>query len=342
MSFDQLLHDNPICKLLGIQYPVMQAGMGYVAYGALAAAVSEAGGLGVIGAGSMEPQELRDEIDLVRSRTDKPFAVDILFGQVKSKGDSSARYEGNVQALIDITLEKRVPVLVSGLGDPSAVIDDAHGQGMTVMSVVGNVKQAKRMEEHGIDAVIASGADGGGHVGRVGTMALVPAAVDALRIPVVAGGGLADGRGLVAALALGACGVWMGTRFIATDEARGHINYKDKLVEIGDEGTVITRAHSGKTCRIVRNSFTKSWEGREAEIKPFPQQIIEVGWPASIKGRIEGDVDNGVLPAGQSTAMIHQIKPAGRIVLDVIEEARAVFQRWEQGRAIPSAAATPA
>lgn len=329
MKLDELFRNNPICKLLGIQYPVMQAGMGFLAYADLVAAVSDAGGLGVIGAGYMKPEELRDQIDLVRARTDKPFAVDLLFAQVKSKDSSSARYEGNVQVLIDVTLEKQVPIMVSGLGDPSAMLADAHKQGMIVMSVVGNVKQAKRMEEAGVDAVIASGQDGGGHVGRVGTMALIPAAVDALSIPVVAGGGLADGRGLVASLALGACGVWMGTRFIATKEGRGHINYKEKLVEIGAEGTVITKAHSGKTCRIVRNDFTRSWERREAEIKPFPQQLMEVGWPASTKGRLEGDVEGGVLPAGQSAAMIHEIKRAGDVVRDVVEEAREVLQGWE-------------
>ena len=139
--------------------------------------------------------------------------------------------------------------------------------------------------------MIASGHEGGGHVGRIGTMVLVPRVVDQVRIPVIAAGGLADGRGLVAALALGAVGVWMGTRFIATAEARGHDNYKRRITEIDEDGTIVTRAHSGKPNRMIRNEFTKSWEGREAEIKPYPHQLKEVGEPASYRGRIEGDLD---------------------------------------------------
>ena len=141
---------------------------------------------------------------------------------------------------------------------------------MKVMALVGTAKQAKAVERSGVDAVIASGHEGGGHVGRIGTMALVPRVVDQVRIPVIAAGGLADGRGLVAALALGAVGVWMGTRFIATAEARGHENYKRRITEIDEDGTVVTRAHSGKPNRMIRNEFTRSWEGREAEIKSYP------------------------------------------------------------------------
>jgi enoyl-[acyl-carrier protein] reductase II len=324
-----ILNNSPVCRRLGIQYPVCQAGMGHVAHGDLAAAVSEAGGLGVIGSGTMTPEELQAEIARVRERTGKPFGVDILFAKVEGADPTTTRYTENVEALIEVTLDARVPVLISGLGNPKGVIAPAHERGMTVMSIVGNVRQAERLAGDGVDIIIASGQDGGGHVGRVGTMSLVPAVVDAVSVPVLAGGGLADGRALVAALALGACGVWMGTRFIATHEAHAHQNYKDKLVEIGDEGTLITRAHSGKPCRLVRNGFTTSWEGREHEIQPYPIQGQKVGHPASIRGRIEGDVVNGVLPAGQSSAMIHQVKAAGEVVRDIMEEARAVFGAWE-------------
>lgn len=328
MSIDQILSGNPLCRMFGIRYPIFQAGMGHVAFGDLAAAVSEAGGMGVIGTGYMSGDELRTEINHVRERTDRPFGVDILFARVDGQDPTSIEYTSNVQALIDVTLDERVPVLVSGLGDPAGVIDQAHDVGMKVMSVVGNVRQAKRLVDKGVDVIVASGRDGGGHVGRVGTAALVPAVVDAVAAPVIAGGGLADGRALIAALALGAAGVWMGTRFIATHEARGHINYKQKLVAIGDEGTIISRAHSGKTCRMVRNDFTRYWEDHVEEIQSHPHQLASVGQDASYKGRIEGDVDGGVLPAGQSVAMIHSIKHAGEVVQDIIQEAGRVIDAW--------------
>lgn len=340
MSLQQFLDNLPICERLGIRYPVFQAGMGHVAHGDLAAAVSAAGGLGVIGAGSMTPDKLQEEITKVRERTDKPFGVDILFAKLESTDTATARYTSNVEALIEVVLTERVPVLISGLGNPSDIVAPAHERGITVMSVVGNVRQAVRLAADGVDIIIASGQDGGGHVGRVGTMSLVPAVVDAVPVPVLAGGGLADGRALVAALALGASGIWMGSRFIATHEAHAHRNYKDKLVEIGDEGTMITRAHSGKTCRLIRNAFTDSWEGREDEILPYPIQGQKVGHPASIRGRIEGDVVNGVLPAGQSSAMIHEVKAAGEIVYDVMREARALLGAWENqpvAQQLPSA-----
>src|SRR5581483_5119771 len=313
MNAEQRLRSTEICRLLGIEYPILQAGMGQVAYGALAAAVSEAGGLGVIGSGYLSGEELRQEIRIVRERTRKPFGVDILFAATASTSEESLRYTNRVQEQIDVTLEEKVPVLISGLGNPLLVIEEAHRRGMKVMSVVGNAKQARRLAGDGVDAVIASGHEGGGHVGRVGTMVLVPQVVDAVKVPVVAGGGLADGRGLVAALALGACGVWMGTRFIATKEARAHEHYKQKLVDIDEEGTIVTRAHSGKTCRLVRNQFTDYWAKHEGEIAPYPHQLETVGAPASVRGRIDGDIDNGSLPAGQGAALIHSVPSAGDV-----------------------------
>lgn len=306
----------------------MQAGMGQVAHGELAGAVSKAGGLGVIGSGYMSGDELRQEIRIVREITANPFGVDILFAKVEGAGADTLRYTSQVEDQIAVTLEERVPVLISGLGNPLDVVAEAHRLGMVVMSVVGNVHHAVRLEAEGVDMLIASGSEGGGHVGRVGTLPLVAAVVDAVSVPVVAGGGIADGRGLVAALALGACGVWMGTRFIASDEARGHANYKNKLVAANDESTVISRAHSGKPVRMLRNAFTAEWERRAAEILPYPQQFQQVGTEASVRGRIEGDTDNGVLPAGQSVALIRDVKPAGEIVRDIHAEAVRVLNSF--------------
>lgn len=319
---------TPICERLGIDYPIFQAGMGWVARSALAAAVSEAGGLGVIGAGSTSSaDELRAEIRGVRAVTDKPFGVDILFATVRAEGDAVARYTDSVKAMVDVVLEERVPVLISGLGSPKDVVGPAHDRGMYVMSVVGAVRHAQKAVADGVDAVIATGMDGGGHVGAIGTAALVPAVVDAVDVPVLAGGGLADGRGLVAAMAFGAEGVWMGTRFIATAEARAHQNYKDKIAATDTAGTIVTRAHSGKTCRLIRNNFTADWEGREAEILPFPLQGQQIGHPASERGRLQGDVENGVLPAGQSAGLIDDSPSAGDIVRRIAAEADAALRK---------------
>jgi enoyl-[acyl-carrier protein] reductase II len=317
-----------ICDRLGIEYPVFQAGMGFVARGPLAGAVSAAGGLGVIGAGSnMTREQLKNEIDTVRAITDKPFGVDILFATVRAEGDVAARYTESVQEMVDLVLEERVPVLISGLGSPKDAVAAAHKRGIYVMSVCGAVRHAEKAVADGVDAVIASGVDGGGHVGRIGTAILIPAVVDAVDVPVLAGGGLADGRGLAAALAFGAQGVWMGTRFIATPESRSHQNYKERLVSTDSSGTVITRAHSGKPCRLIDNNYTRSWADREDEILPYPLQVRKYGEPASDLGRIDGDVENGVLPAGQSVGLIHEVKSAGDIVRDVVAEAEAALKR---------------
>jgi enoyl-[acyl-carrier protein] reductase II len=319
---------TPLCARLGIRYPICQAGMAFVARAPLAAAVSAAGGLGVIAAAHGTPAELREEIRRVRDLTDRPFGVDILFATVRATGEETARFTDAVKGWIDVTLEERVPVLIAGLGNPGPLTAEAHRLGMTVMALCGNVKQARDHAANGVDVIIAQGHEGGGHTGRVGGVVLTPAVVDAVapRL-VVAAGGLADGRGLVAALALGAAGVWMGTRFIATVEAHGHDNYKRKIAAVDEEGTVVTRAVSGKPNRQIRNNFTRVWESRQAEIQPFPIQYERVGKPASIRAREMGDVENGSAAAGQSAALIHDIRRAGDVVASIVEEAQAILER---------------
>jgi enoyl-[acyl-carrier protein] reductase II len=319
---------TPITRRLNIDYPIFQAGMGFVAHAELTAAVSNAGGLGCIGSGSMSARELTEQIHRCRDLTDRPFAVDILFAEVKADKNNATvvRYASNVQKLIDITFEERIPVIVSGLGNPAGIIPQARKQGAVVMSLCGNVKQARRLEASGVDVIIAQGHEAGGHTGRIGTMTLVPQIIDAVRVPVLAAGGLADGRGLLAALALGAEGVWMGSRFVASIEAYAHSNYKNKIVEIDEEGTTITRCHSGKPCRLIRNQFTDSWIGREAEIKPFPIQSVEYGFPLAERARYEGKVEEGGMACGQSAGLINSIKPAGQIVREVMAEAKAALE----------------
>ena len=323
---------TPICERLGIEHPVFQAGMGWVALAELAAAVSEAGGLGVIGAGTnMLPGELLEQIRRVRTLTDKPFGVDILFATVTSQGSDVVKYTEAVEGMVQVVLDERVPVLISGLGSPIGVVPDAHKRGIFVMSVVGAVRHAVKAVNDGVDAVIASSRDGGGHVGRIGTAVLVPAVVDAVDVPVLAGGGLADGRGLAAALVLGAQGVWMGTRFIATEEAQAHRNYKARIAASSEDATVVTRAHTGKPCRLIRNQFTDSWVGREDEIEGYPLQALRVGHAASERGRLQGDVENGVLPAGQSAGLIRGVEPAGDVVRRTVEEAGKILSRVAGG-----------
>ena len=321
---------TPVCRAIGIDYPVFQAGMGMIAQAPLAAAVSEAGGLGVIGTGlSMRPDELRAQIRLVRGKTEKPFGVDILFATIRTAGNSVSAYTDNVQGLIQVTLDERVPVLISGLGSPRGAVPDAHDRGIYVMSVIGAERHARKAVSDGVDAVIASGREGGGHVGEVGTAALVPATVAAVDVPVIAAGGLGNGASLAAALSWGAQGVWLGTRFIATEEAGAHRNYKAKIVDTGSSGTVVTRAHSGKPCRLIRNAFTEYWSDHEDEIKPYPKQALEVGNPASRRGRLDGDAEGGVLPAGQSVGVIEAVQRAGDVVREIVRESRSVIAAIE-------------
>ncbi|HET8578090.1 MAG TPA: nitronate monooxygenase family protein [Methylomirabilota bacterium] len=323
---------TPFCDLLGIRYPICQAGMGYVARSALAAAVSEAGGLGVLAAAHHTPAELRAEIRRVRDQTDKPFGVDILFASVRVSGQEAERFTETVRGWVDVTLEERVPVLVAGLGNPGPVTADAHRQGMKVMALCGNVKQALDHRANGVDVVIAQGHEAGGHTGRVAGLVLIPAVVDAVApLTVLAAGGIANGRGLVAALALGAVGIWIGTRFIATPEAYCHDNYKRKVIAIDEEGTVVTRAATGKPCRLIRNNFTRAWEGREREIQPFPIQGALVGREAGLRAREAGDIENGNAPCGQSAGLIRGVMPAAAVVEGLVREADEVLTRLAAG-----------
>ena len=322
-----------LCDLLGIRYPICQAGMGWVARSELAAAVSEAGGLGVIAAAHGSPADLRAEIRRVRDRTDKPFGVDILFATTRTTGDETDRFTDDVKGWIDVTLDERVPVVIAGLGNPGPVTAQAHAIGSKVMALCGNVKQARDHAASGVDVVIAQGHEAGGHTGRIGGLVLVPAVVDAVApVPVLAAGGIADGRGLVAALALGAAGIWIGTRFIATREAFGHDNYKNKIVAIDEEGTVVTRAASGKPCRVIRNSFTREWEKRQDEIQPFPVQFERVGKPLAVRAREQGDVEHGSAACGQSAGLIRDVVAVRDVIARLVEEAESTLARLPRDR----------
>jgi enoyl-[acyl-carrier protein] reductase II len=314
---------TPICDLFGIEHPVFLAGMGEVAYADVCAAVSEAGGLGTLGMVGATPQRIRDEMRAVRAKTQKPFGVDLL-----------AALPEQMSAAIDVIIDEGAAVFVAGLGVPEPVIERCHRGGVKVMTICGKVSHAVRAEEAGCDAVVAQGTEAGGHTGAVATLALVPQTVDAVRIPVLAAGSIVDGRGLAAALALGAQGVWMGTRFIASHEARASRVFKQRLVEAGGADTVVTRCYSGKPMRVIRNAYVEDWERRAGEIQPFPRQLVASG-QAGVMFFTRDDATDPArtcMPAGQGVGGIAEILPARAIVARVLAEAADTIARLERLR----------
>ncbi|MCU1399271.1 MAG: 2-nitropropane dioxygenase-like enzyme [Acidimicrobiales bacterium] len=311
-----------LTELLEIEHPVMLAGMGGVSYHALVAAVSEAGGIGTLGASTMRPGQLPEEMQLVRSLTTKPFGVDLL-----------TAFEGQVESGIQDVIDGGARIFVAGLGVPREVVDLLHANNIIVGSMCGKVRHAVAAVTSGCDFVVAQGTEAGGHTGLVATMALVPQVVDAVgdKVPVVAAGGLFDGRGLAAALALGADGVWIGTRFIATPEAQAVNGYKDALLAALEDDTVISKSYTGKTCRVVRNDWTNHFEQNPAELQKFPQQafaaaragVNHLGWPSGT----DVDAAREFMPAGQGVGAINEITPAGDIVRSMVAEAEAVIGR---------------
>lgn len=310
-----------LTELLGIEHPIMLAGMGGVSYAELAAAVSEAGGFGTLGMAGVQPMEIRAQMRRVRELTKKPFGVDLL-----------AAVPQSLEETADIIIEEGAAAFISGLGvPPPHLVEKFHAAGLKVMNVAGTVKHARHAEQGGLDAVVAQGTEAGGHTGRVAGMALIPQVVDAVSIPVVAAGSIVDGRGLAAALALGAEGVWIGTRFIASAEAHAGQMYKDVILGASDEDTIITRAYTGKTLRAFRNAYVNDWEKRPQDIQPFPMQAVvshQNKVMGGIGGQIEGlDRDRSCFAMGQGAGAISDAPPAGEIVRRMIEEAAAVMSR---------------
>lgn len=309
-----------LCDLLGIRYPVMLAGMSGVAYAELCAAVSEAGGFGTLGMASQGPAGIRDQMRRVRDLTDKPFGVDLLAAQPQT-----------LEAAVDIIIEEGAAAFISGLGVPTAILARLKAAGLKVMNVCGTVRHAKAGAEAGLDAVIAQGTEAGGHTGQVAGMALIPQIVDAVEIPVIAAGAITDGRGLAAALALGAQGVWMGTRFIASQEAHAAPLYQQVILEAGDTDTIVTRCYSGKPMRVYRNDYVADWEKRPGDIKPFPAQAL-LSHQHQVMGGIAGQIDGldrarSCFAMGQGAGAITDVPKAGEIVRRVVEEAETLLAR---------------
>jgi len=305
---------TPLCDLLEIEHPILLAGMGGVSYAPLAAAVSNAGGYGVLGMAGTSPDFIRAQMREVKSLTDKPFGVDLL-----------AATPDALTASVEVIIEEGASSFVADLGVPLPIIERLKAAGLKVMVVCGAVKHAVKAEQAGCDAVICQGGEGGGHTGLVGTMPLVAQAVEAVNVPVVAAGGLYDGRGLAASLALGAVGVWMGTRFIASTEAHAAGMYRETIVAATDEDTIRTRCYSGKPMRVQKNPYVADWESRPGDIQPFPQQAMlstQAGVMGGIGGQLEGlDPDKSCFAMGQSAGGVHEVLPAGEIVRRLIAEA---------------------
>jgi enoyl-[acyl-carrier protein] reductase II len=300
-----------LCELLNIKYPILQGGMAWLGTAELVSAVSNAGGLGIIGSGDAPPEWVREQIHLTRELTDKPFGVNLML------------MSPFVSEVLEVVLEERVPVVTTGGGNPGIYISRLKQAGIKVLPVISSVALARRLERQGVDAVIAEGMESGGHIGETTTMALVPQVVSSVDIPVVAAGGIADARGLVAALSLGAQGVQMGTRFICTSECIAHPKFKQKILEAGDRATVVTGESLGHPARCLKNKLTREFLALEKG-GASPEVLEEFGRGRLRRGVIEGDEEQGSLMAGQIAGLIKEIKSVPELIEEIISKAEQI------------------
>lgn len=299
---------NRICEILNVKYPIIQGGMAWVADSNLAAAVSNAGGFGIIGTGSATADIVKKEIDNCRRLTDKPFGVNVML------------MSPNADEVIDLIIEEKPAGITTGAGNPAKYMDRLKEAGIKVIPVVPTVALAQRMEKLGADAVIAEGTEAGGHIGELTTMVLVPQVAEALSIPVIAAGGVADGRGIAASFALGAEGVQIGTRFICSEECNIHQNYKDAVLKAKDRDAVVTGRPTGHPVRTLKNKLAKKYLKMEKE-GASPEELEKLGAGALRLAVVEGDKDDGSFMAGQSAAMVREIKPCKDIVEEISKQA---------------------
>lgn len=302
-----------ICETLDIKYPILQGGMAWVATAELAAAVSEAGGLGIIGTGNAPGSVVEKEIEKALGLTDKTFGVNVML------------LSPFVDEVIDVIIGHRVKVVTTGAGNPSKYIGPLKDMGAKVIPVVPSVALAKRMQLVGADALIAEGTEAGGHIGELTTMCLVPQVVDAVNIPVIAAGGVADGRGLAAALALGAEGIQMGTRFVCSSECTVHQNYKDALINASDREAVVSGRSTGHPVRCLRNRLTREFERLERSGAPA-EKLEKLGAGKLRKAVIEGDVKDGSVMSGQIAGLIGDIKPVNEIIDGIVRETEEIIK----------------
>lgn len=309
-----LRQDNRVCRLLGTKYPILQGGMAWVANAELASAVSNAGGLGIIAAAATPPDILEKEIIKAKELLlpGKPFGLNIML--MSPTADSA----------LEVAVKHKVPVVTTGAGSPGKVLERLKPFGTIVIPVVASVAQARRVEKQGADAVVAEGMEAGGHIGELTTMVLTPQISQALKIPVICAGGVADGRGVVAAFALGAEGVQVGTRFICCEECTVHPNYKKAVVDARDRSTAVTGQSLGHPVRCLRNKLTAEFERLEAENAPA-SEIEALGTGKLRAAVVDGDTEWGSLMAGQSAAMVNDILPVKTIIENMFSQAEEIM-----------------
>jgi len=301
--------------MLGIEYPIFQGGMAWIADGKLAAAVSNGGGLGIISAMNAGGDYLREQIQIARGLTDKPFGVNIML------------MSPHVEEVAKIVVEEKVPVVTTGAGIPTKFIPMWNEAGIKVIPVAASVAAAKMMEKAGATAVIAEGGESGGHIGDMSTMPLIPQVCDAVKIPVLAAGGIGDGRGIAAAFMLGAVGVQMGTRFLLAEECSVHSNYKEMVLKASDISTTATgRRFGGNTCRSLKNNFTREFLKKEYAPETTPEMVAELGVGALRKAAVEGDTKDGCFLAGQISGLVKKEQPAAEILKEIAIEAELLLK----------------
>lgn len=302
------MRKSNLCGMLGIDFPVFQGGMAWVANAALASAVSNAGGLGLIAGGAMTPELLRAEIRKIRNMTDKPYGVNIML------------MNPAVDDLADIVREEGVPVVTTGAGSPGKYIETWKTAGITVIPVVASVAYARRMENLGADAVVCEGTEAGGHIGELTTMVLIPQIAGAVSIPIIAAGGIADGRGVAAAFMLGASGVQLGTRFLTSCECTIHENYKNMVLKARDIDTTVTGRSGGHPVRTLKNKLARSLLEMEKRGASFEEmETVTVG--SLRRAVLDGNLDEGSFMAGQSAGLVKRCQPAAEIVRELFQEA---------------------
>lgn len=301
-----------VTELLQIEYPIIQGGMAWVAEHHLAAAVSEAGGFGLIGAASAPPEIVREEIRKAKELTDKPFGVNIML------------LNPNADEVAKIVVEEGIQAVTTGAGNPEKYMPMWKEAGVKVIPVVASVAMAKRMERYGADAVVAEGMEAGGHIGNQTTMALIPQIVDAVNIPVIAAGGIGDGRGVAASFMLGAEGVQMGTRFVVADESIVHDNYKDRIVKAKDIDSVVTGQSTGHPVRCLRNQMTKEYIKKEQEGVAF-EELERMTLGSLRKAVIDGDILNGTVMAGQIAGLVSKRQSCKEILQEIMTEAEKLL-----------------
>ena len=301
-----------ITQLLGIKYPIFQGGMAQIARYELTSAVSNAGGLGILASGGMRPEELREQIKKCKEQTTKPFAVNLMLMMP------------NINEIIDVVIEEGVKIVTTGAGTPRKFMPRLTEAGVKVIPVIPSVKAAKKMEELGCTAVVVEGMEAGGHVGTSTTMALLPQVTKAVNIPVIAAGGIADGRGVAAAFCLGASGVQMGTVFLATHECPISIEYKNLIVEADDTSTTLTGMKFGAPVRGIKNELTKRYHELEAQSSTL-MELEELTLGSLRKAVYDGDVENGSVMSGQIAGLVDEIRSVEQVIVDVLEEAKTTL-----------------